>query len=127
MASENIQIERQWFARVSEAQTCYQQAADYQLRTIDERDQPLIEPADGNYAAEQANRAAQLAMGELVRCQQILVKLLLQDETPPTDDRLIRSSFPPRPGLQCRVHERKLRHGGVVVRCNGKCNPAPHV
>ena len=83
MASENIEIELQWFARVRKAQTRYQQAAEHQLRTIEELDKALIKPADSNYAAEQADRKAKLALDEFVRCQETLVKLVLR-HTPAT-------------------------------------------
>jgi hypothetical protein len=37
----------------------------------------LTEPADGTSAVEQANRAAKLALDDLVRCQGVLVDLVL--------------------------------------------------
>jgi hypothetical protein len=79
------EIERQWFARVKEAQAHYRQAAEHQKLTIEVLNKAVIEPADGNYALAHANRAAKLALDDLVRCQETLVKLLLQGDIPPAD------------------------------------------
>ena len=37
----------------------------------------LTEPADGTYAVEQANHAAKRAIDDLVKCQGVLVDLVL--------------------------------------------------
>jgi hypothetical protein len=45
----------------------------------------LVEPGDGTYAVEQANRAAKLALADLVKCQKVLVDLVLNIS--PSDER----------------------------------------
>ena len=74
--SSRTEIDRQWFAEVKEAQAHYLQALAHQQQTMDELDKALIEPADGS--ADQATRAAKSAFDELARCQEELVKLVLQ-------------------------------------------------
>ena len=63
------QIERQWFARVEEAQAHYRQALEHQDRMIEELDQALTEDVDGSFALAKACRATALAFNEFLRCQ----------------------------------------------------------
>jgi hypothetical protein len=79
-------IEQEWFARVREAQANYKQAVEQNQRMVDESDQALIESADGSFAVAKARRAMALALNEVVRCQQVLEKLVLCQEMPPPDD-----------------------------------------
>ena len=70
-------IERQWFERVQGAQAHYQQAFEYQQRMIEGLNKALVEPASDTHALEQANRAAKLALADLVKRQGVLVDLVL--------------------------------------------------
>ena len=70
-------IERQWFERVRGAQAHYQQAFEYQQRMIERLNKALVEPASDTHAVEQANRAAKLALNDLVKRQGVLVDLVL--------------------------------------------------
>ena len=70
-------IERQWFERVRGAQAHYQQALEHQQRMMEGLNKALTEPADGTYAVEQANHAAKRAIDDLVKCQGVLVDLVL--------------------------------------------------
>ena len=69
-------IERQWFERVQGAQANYQQAFEYQKRTIEELNQALVEDVDGSFALAQSS-AAKLALADLVKRQGVLVDLVL--------------------------------------------------
>jgi hypothetical protein len=70
-------IERQWFERVRGAEAHYQQALEHQKRMIEGLNKALMEPASDTSAVEQANRAAKLALDDLVKRQGVLVDLVL--------------------------------------------------
>jgi len=70
-------IERQWFERVKGAQAHYQQAFEHQQRMIEGLNKALVEPASDTHAVEQANRAARLALNDLVKRQRVLADLVL--------------------------------------------------
>jgi hypothetical protein len=80
------ELDHHWRVRVQHTQAHYKRAVEQHQHMVDELDQALIEPADGALAVASARRAMALALNEVMRCQQVLLKLVLRQEMPPTED-----------------------------------------
>ena len=80
------QIEQHWVARVKAAQAHYQHALEHQERMIEELDHALMEGVDDPVALAIARRATALALNDLLRCEKVLVNLVLQPEIQPLDE-----------------------------------------
>ena len=75
------EVEREWLARLQEAQARYWQAVERHQRTVEQLDQAVSERSDGSVAT--AHRAMALALDELARCQKVLVNLV---QNPASDE-----------------------------------------
>ena len=79
------EIEAEWLKRLEDAHAHYSHAVEYHQRMVEELDQWLTEDVDGSFAVAKAKRAMALALNEVVRCQEILVDLVLRKNMPPQD------------------------------------------
>jgi hypothetical protein len=71
--------------RVQEAHAHHRQALTHQQQMMDELNKGLMEKVDGSFALAQSKRAAKLALDDLVRCQKVLVNLILKKNMPPDE------------------------------------------
>ena len=73
-------IEADWRTRLQEAQAQYGHALEHHQQTVEELAQCLANGADSCFEVVRAKHA--VAFNELVRCEEILVDLLLTRDVP---------------------------------------------
>jgi len=81
------ELEAEWLKRLQEAQAHHRHALKHQQQMMDELSKGLMEEVDGSFALAQSKHAAKPALDDLVRCQEVLVDLVLRKNMPP-DERL---------------------------------------
>ena len=80
---KNFGATRQWLVQIIDAQAHYRKALDDHQRMVEELDQCLADGATGSFRIARAMHAH--AFNELVRRQELLVNLVLRDESLPVN------------------------------------------
>jgi hypothetical protein len=80
------QLEAEWLERLQAAHINHRKALDHQQRMMDDLDQALMKDVDGSFTLVQSKHAAKVALDDLVRCQEVLVNLILRENMPPDEE-----------------------------------------
>jgi hypothetical protein len=83
--STAARLEAGWLLQFKRAQAHYWHALEHQQLMIAELDQALMEDVGSSFAVALSKRAEKLALDDVVRCQKILVDLVLRKNMPPQD------------------------------------------